>query len=601
MPGAAPKSGLALRASPSSLVIRPDRSGRIQFTLYDGDSAPVPDQLLRFSIAADTSQSGTTSAILSTGEGLTDRNGHAVLEIIVGALDSEDHPAAFALHARDQTTANADANILVTTNAYSVEILPALAEDVMTGGAVTTTRLQFYDDTTCADLDLSNLSASPHRPRAPHVVPMGSTFVFTEVAAKGSSAVAGQGLDNNNSLRIAGCVDVPGASLLESTAIRVTLAMDHLFPLPLGDYQAVTSFQFKNTLPATVAIQSAWQQWARCPLDPARLWLDCTLDALSSDSAEDPNDCIPLASREGPLEASLVSRRGIPVSPLRGTVSSATDTDCHDAKDSAGNASLESAVDDLFASATSRARLSNANLGGFATEIATLLGSVRIDSTLTVTTSPEINRYFVEHALAGIAFPDAPFPNAFKVSALALPVPTASLILATLEAGPSANQLTLPPHGFTLRLGTTARYAFEGSSLAARGAQNSADLVKSLFGLAQLNAPGGTLTGCDALDAVVCDQIKQARGCVVAACTRGLDALASALAGPFTNLDGDGLDFFLSGSAPVIDLGGDGLVDALGIASSAGTVGSWTVELRSRASSYLTSGTWAAARTSASP
>lgn len=598
-------SGLALHASPNALVIRPASSGRIQFTLYDRQNLPVADQLLQFTIAPDPTQSGTTSAMLSTEKGLTDRNGNAVLEIIVGALDGQDRPAAFTLHATGQgkDQAAADTPILVTTNAYSVEILPVLADDVMTttSGSVTTTRLQFYDSATCADLDLNNLGASATRPRAPHVVALGSTFVFTEVAAKGSSAVVGQGLDNNNIVRIAGCVDVPGASLLESTAIRVTLAMDHLFPVPVGNYQAVTSFQFKTPLSATVAIQSAWQQWARCPLDPARLWLDCTLDALSPDSSNDPDDCIPVAGTEGPLEASLVSRRGTTVAPLKGTVASATDTPCHDAKDSNGNTSLEAAIDNLFASATSRARLSNANLGGFAAEIATLLDSVRIDSQLTVTSAPETNRYFVEHALAGIAFPDAPFPNAFKVSSLALPVPTASLVLATLVAGQPADQFSLPRHGFTLRLGTTARYAFESSSLEARGAQNSSDMVNSLFGLAQLNDASGTLTGCDALDAVVCDQIKQPRGCVVAACLRGLVALANNLAGPFANLDGDGLDFFLSGSAPIIDLDGDGLVDALGIASSAGTVGSWTVELRTRTSTYLTSATWAAARIGALP
>ena len=134
-------------------------------------------------------------------------------------------------------------------------------------------------------------------------------------------------------------------------------------------------------------------------------------------------------------------------------------------------------------------------------------------------------------------------------------------ILATLKAG----QLSIPSHGFTLRLGTTARYAFEGTSLKSRGAQDASSLVNAVFALAQEIDHGNVLSGCYALDAVVCDQLNQSRLCLFDACQTGLAALATRLAGAFDSLDGVGLDFFLSGSTPVVDLTGDGLADALGL------------------------------------
>ena len=596
-----PTSGLSLSASPGSLVIRPSGSGHIQFVVRDGQNLPVAGAMVDFFIVSDTPDGGAAGAQLSTERGLTDGNGTVELEIIVGNLASDNSPAAFVLRASCLGSAPVQADILVTTNAYSVEILPVPNGDLLGAEPVASTRLFFYDNTTCAVLDLNNLNAAPNRPRTPHSVAVGLPWAFSGVAGQGDSAVVGLGMDSANIARIGGCVDVLGASLLESQAIQATLFMDHLFPVPLGSYQAVSSFEFAAPLSATVAIQSAWQQWTRCPLDPARLWLDCTIDALVSDSVTDPNDCIPVPGAEGMLGDVIFARRGTTVAPLKGTVVGTTDTACHDRTDSAGRTSLEVTVDALFN--PSRARLTSTKLGALPSEIETILDSVRLDSGLTVTEAGTTNSYFISHGLTGLTFPDAPVPNSFKTSALGLPVTTASWILATLKR----DQITIPEHGFTLRLGTSARYAFEASSLMPRGAQNASALVNFVFGLAQLNDRGTVLTGCAALDAAVCDGVNQPRSCVMSACQVGLDALASRLAGAFGALDGDGLDFFLSGLAPVVDLNGDGQVDALGIAGAAGAVGGgpgpglWSAEIRGSAGSSVTYGSWSASRVPALP
>ena len=602
LPDAAGASGLTLSAEPDSLVIRPGSSGRVKFLLRDGQGLPVPSYPLAFAVLDDGSGDGTTGAQLSSNQGLTDGNGSAVLEVIVGSLSSDNRPISFFVTATCPGS-GAQAYITVTTNAYSVEILPVPAIDLLGSTSIVSTKLLFYDDTTCGELDLTNLNAAPTRPRSPppHPVAANSTWVFSGVAASGSHAVVGLGFDSNTFIQIGGCVDIPGSSLIESETIRATLFMDRLFPVPLGIYQAKSDFRLAPAPSGLTTIQSAWGQWTRCPLDPARLWLDCTLDALSTNAATDPLDCIPVPGTGGALGDLLSSRRGAVVAPDSGSSTSASDTPCRGPTVGPGNnPSLEAVVAALFSG--TNGQLQGAKLSAFPDEIASLLDEVRIDSQMTITASgADINSYTTRHDLLDVTFPDALATVTFNIPTLGLPVSSVSGILATLKAG----QLSIPGHGFTLRLGTAARYAFEATSLKSRGAQDAGSLVKAVFALAQEIDQGNVLSGCYALDAVVCDQLNQSRLCLLDACQRGLAALAARLAGAFDSLDGVGLDFFLSGSTPVVDLDGDGRADALGLGGRAGTVaagpGLWSATLDAQGGVYVISGSWTATKVTNAP
>jgi hypothetical protein len=592
LPDAA-RASLTLSGPPDTLVIRPGSSGRVLFALRDESGLPVSDYTVAFAVLPDGSSDGTVDAHLSVEQELTDSTGNVVLEIIVGTLASDNRPASFLIKASCQGSTDAQADIMVTTNAYSVEILPMPADVLLGATSITSTRLLFFDDTTCGDLDLTNLNAAPTRPRSPHTVAANGTWVFSGIAASGSHAVVGLGLDSNTFIQIGGCIDIPGSSLLASGTIRATLFMDRLFPVPLGTYQVKSDFSLVPTPRALATIQSAWGQWTRCPLDPARLWLDCTLDALATDAVTDPLDCVPVPGAEGSLGEQIFARRGQALASGSGT--STTDTPCRGQIDSAGNTSLESIVDTLFADM--RGQLQGAKLGAFAGEISALLNGLHFDSQMTITAGSDINSYVVEHDLLALTFPNALAPITFKTPTLGLPVTSVSGIVSTLKAG----QLAIPSHGFTLRLGTTARYAFEATSFKSRGAQDSQSLVSAIFGLAHMSNQGSVLSGCAALDAAVCDQLKQGRGCLLDACTRGLGALASKLAGAFDSLDGTALDFFLSGSTPVVDLDGDGRADALGLGGRAGSVaagpGLWSAALDAQGGNYFVGGSWTASRT----
>jgi hypothetical protein len=603
LPDAGIPAGLAIEVSPPTLVIRPGSSGRARFFLRDADGAPVPSYLVSFTTVDESGKPIALDARLSATQILTEDDGSASLEVMIGNLAKESLPVSFAVQASCAGAATAEVDVMVTTNAYSVEVVPVAAEDLLGIGAanVKTTRFLFYDDTTCAELDLTDLTkltSGSARPRTPHTVAAYGSYFFSGIAGTGSSAAVGIGLDNNAFPQIAGCVDIAGSSLSENQTMRATLYMDRLYPIPRGKFDVSSDFALTPAPTALAPAQSTWAEWARCGLDPARLWLDCTLDALST-TASDPLDCIPIDGAEGTLGANIVARRGTVVAPLSGTTATGAAPSCRSALDKSGNRSLESIIDGLFS--TARAQLQASKLNAFSDEIASLLSEIRLDSHLSISDGASVNSFLVTHSLAQITFPGAIAPISLKMADLGLPQSSAKL-QATLKAG----QLSLPTHAFTLRLGSTTRAAFEATSLKSRGAEDASSLVKAIFAFAQWKDTTGTLTSCAALDATVCDQLKQARGCLSSACQRGLTALADKLGQAFDSLDGDGFDFqLLSGAAPVVDFGGDGLADALGLGGRVGTVsagaGSWSAAFRARGGDYAVYGSWTASRPAGTP
>ena len=95
-------------------------------------------------------------------------------------------------------------------------------------------------------------------------------------------------------------------------------------------------------------------------------------------------------------------------------------------------------------------------------------------------------------------------------------------------------------------------------------------------------------------------EVGQAPGCVSAACRDGLAALIRRLDTGFAALDGQDLDFFLSGDAPMVDRDGDGSADALG-GSTSGipssvlvAPGLWSASFRSRSGITTIYGSWTA-------
>jgi hypothetical protein len=154
------------------------------------------------------------------------------------------------------------------------------------------------------------------------------------------------------------------------------------------------------------------------------------------------------------------------------------------------------------------------------------------------------------------------------------------ILTAYTTATTSDGQLIIGRHGFTLRLGTAARAAFGPLALENRKLPgDAAGLVARLADLAR-SADGGA-TGCDAMDGALCPLVGRSPGCLAAACTAGLPALAARLDDAFDAADGAGLDLYLEGSAPLVDSRLNGIADHLGSSGpNMSPLAVWSADLR---------------------
>ncbi len=598
MPDAATVAPHSIQATSDTVAIPPFGSRLLVFHLLGRQGEAVPGMVMSFSIIDEEDTPDSGGARLSFASALTDGDGAVTLQVIAGKEAAGQEPLKFEVRAsvRDvdplKDPIHLDVPIFVTTNALAiVEILPVFVDRSPIDNSATVTNIYFYDDTTCA-------SVSPAHPALPmrgvRPLPLGDPpAIFTNVVASGVHAVLGLAVDNNQGVVAQGCSDLLGASLSSEQPMLVQLPLAWIYPSPAGSFHAVSNFSLAPPLPGTVSAQNTWKDLSNDACDPARLWLDCTIDALSGTSADDPLDCQPVPGGEGPLGALLADRRA----------ASGGSRACVDQLDGSGKPSLDAEVYALFP-ATS---LSDLRLKKLPDELGKALTSLVIESTLTVTANGSANAFNIDHVLTAIELPNADVPSLLAMTSLAPSVREAAFVPGVSRAGQLEISTASNPHGFTLELGSAARFTFAASSLATRLHADVADVsvfVEVLANLARRDENGTTLRGCDALDSLLCAEVGQARGCLSAACLSGLQALIQRLDASFTALDGQDLDFYLSGIAPIVDRDGDGYADALGCDTSAaassssasGGPGLWLSTFRSRTGITNLYGSWTAER-----
>jgi len=257
-----------------------------------------------------------------------------------------------------------------------------------------------------------------------------------------------------------------------------------------------------------------------------------------------------------------------------GGAAAAQSAACADRLDGSSNPSLDSEVYALFPTAS----LATLQLTDLPDELGKTLSGLTVESTLTVTAA-----------------------GASNIFNLASPAPEAEFASGVSQAGQLQISTATRPHGFKLELGSAARLTFAASSLAPRlgvDATSVSAFIEAMVNMATRDESGTVLHGCDALDSLLCAEVEQAPGCVRAACLAGLKALAQRLDSSFSALDGRDLDFFLYGSAPIVDRDGDGHADTLGSTSYIlGGPGLWSALFRSRSGNAPIYGSWTAERT----
>jgi len=554
-----------LKADPGLMKVSPGGTGSARFVLTSG-GVPIAGETVTFTIvhASGTPEPETHGAMLLNASAVTDTLGVASAEVRV-----DDSPA-FQVHAT-AGNAGADVGVIIGDAFGNVVVVPFLAP---TSNAYTrTSRIEvlLLDDKRCADIDL----ADPPRPSRgvtglEQLPPSGGMARFEVVVNMAeSSAIVGSAHDAHG-VRIAlGCVDLMGSSLVEGGSVEVSLPLLDAIPNPVGRFAVTSPVAFVPPLAAAALIAAPWRDLGDCPLDPAQLLLDCTIDALSPETAGDPLDCKPsaVAGGEGALGDALAARRGLPITDF-----AFAPTACRGAFDSAMAPSLDAIAMGLFGSPTPALLIALPAIGDDAAHV---LDTVRLSSTLDVQSAGRADEYVVTHTLAGARFTSFTTGETGEVALtpLALPALTAYTTAITRDG-----LLVIDNHGFSLRLGRVARAGFGAVALAPRGvAPDAGGLIAAIAALAR--SPDGAVSGCAAFDRALCAAVGSAAGCLATACPAGLGALASRLDGVFDAADGTGLDLYLAGAAPLVSMHGVQLGmdpadrDAIEIAT-------WSVDLR---------------------
>ena len=551
---------LTATATVQPIELSPNAQVTLTFILTDGGRA-APGQTVSFTTIGSFT-TGAQGATVAEPSGVTGADGSVSVSVRAGLAD-------FRVEAQIGI-AKADVAVIVTTGPTgTVLVAPFLAPSSSALPPGATIQIVFYDDSSCAALDLDQPPDPIVRGQDGTVTLQGldTPARFPVVSTTVVSAAVGRAYAGG-ALVASGCVDIPGSILLADETVEVALPLTDWSPDPVGTYTVTSTLKFAPPLAAAAVLAAPWADLSDCPLDPAQLWLDCTVDALSPASSADPLDCVPSTAPggEGPLGDAIAALRGVPLANGAGGP-----TLCRSGRNAAGNESLDALVLGLFGSPTPAQLVA---LPAIAADAASLLDSFQLVSQLTVAPSGTAGSYAVTHLLTGAAFGPAS-----QVS-----VTLASLALPTLQAYASATvsdrALTIGSHGFTLRLGTAARAAFGPLALVPRGLPADVpSFVAALFSLAQ--TPSGSGTGCAALDSVVCPAAGRPAGCLMSACPTGLGALASKLDGAFAAADGTGLDLTLSGTAPLLEKSGGGLADRLGSDDSGTSPAAvWSVNLR---------------------
>jgi hypothetical protein len=582
---APPTTPRTLTPEAMSIWLGPSRMGAARFQLFGPTGAPLPSASVAFSILdnPDTLGQEAQGATLVNVNATTDAMGYADAGIMTGM------PTTFVMRATS-ADALAEVTIIVTAEGRvgAVDVAPFY---VSPGGRAAlgaiSTEIRMYDNNLrCADLPLR----APPRTTVPMLKVSSSGSLagvahYKFVATNVGHAILARAMNDKGIVLAIGCTDLPGPALVAGDAVQVSVPMVDVGSDPVGHYLAITPLTIAPPLAAAATLGATWRDLTDCPLDPAQLWLDCTLDALGPTSDADPLDCVPATAPggDGALGDELSALRGVAVAGPDGMP-----TACRGSKTAMGTISIDAVTQGLYGSPLPLPLL---RLAAAADDAAHLFDTLKLDSTIDLDADPTARTVGVTHTLTNLTFALPAEMTSVALQRLGLPV----LSVSTTGTIDDDDVLSIAQHGFTLRLGTAARVAFGTIGLLRRGLPADVrGLVMSIAALA--HSEDGALSGCAALDAALCGRVARAPGCLVAACGNGLDALATRLSSSFDAADGTGLDLYLAGKAPLLDNYGNGQAGKLGDLKIAAQEGTWTVDLRPRGGRRTVRALWEASR-----
>ena len=129
-------------------------------------------------------------------------------------------------------------------------------------------------------------------------LPAGATARFDNISTKEPSAVYAQALGTQGTPVAVGCVDLPGAQrAAERRRRRSRCRCTTSCPIRSGRSRVTSWLLSSRRSRPPPSSPRRGGDLSDCPLDPAELLLDCTIDALSPPTPGDPHDCKPSHGR----------------------------------------------------------------------------------------------------------------------------------------------------------------------------------------------------------------------------------------------------------------------------------------------------------------
>jgi hypothetical protein len=573
---AAPEGPYRIIPGAVDVAVLPSESMPLVFRLVDQEDRPAPARVLEFEIP---DQPAARGASLSVDKAVTSSDGKVELQLIAGMI------ARFKLRVSAANAATVFVQVIVDPQKHGpMEIVPRILAPPEITMTVSQVRLTLVSDAACATVNRRMPVPNIYDPR---ILAPGATTTFNSVRTEGNHAVVAQGLDAAAMVTVDGCVDLPGSAVKEEALMRLVLPLYPPAVSPVGRYRAMSELSAQGMPRSVATVAARYAELSSCRADPGRLWLDCTVDALQAETADDPLDCVPSASDELAFEGRLSALRGLPMrDPLRPTAR------CRESVDGAGRPALETQIEGMFAGQNPRLR---ENLKGIADEVAGLFLKIQLNSSMELTATGDPQRFQLDHHLDELVLDITNDPFPVDLLKLGLPLRTARFVAVTA----AGSELRIERHGFTLRLGTLARKAVQERILPRRSYPGDIpEFVTKLFASAKYLDRGTNLMGCAALSALVCPLVRGPDQCLVPACGSGIAALGKSLRDVFQLLDGPDLDLLLEGSTRTIERNGDGKADALGwlLPGSPGAPGVWFPHILGRDEQISLSGFFTADR-----
>ncbi len=536
---------LVIQPPPGDIVGLPFNDSVTLRVLYETDAGePIPDGRVQFSILATGADEDPGGSTLSANQAITDAQGIARVDL---------HAGAERTHFRIEVDA-ADAPttrfyVAVSETGFARLIVTPVHEGWREPETFERIELRLYRaaELRCVGMDIDDLPQPVFPPRT--LAEFGGSATYQNVTSGEAYTLVAWTLVADSATPISvGCTDL-GAEQVPPGNIELPLVLrDRALVLP----EVTTLSSTLDLAPLAAAVTSTgvdrpWRVLA-CPTGPGQLLLDCTLDVLAPDTAL---DCV--VHSDDPIVAEVEALRG-----------AADANGCRPAQ-VGSDPSLDQVL--LDGVAEGAAWPIGPDLDTLLQSREDTMISVELTSQLTID-SPSSAR----HRLGSVRLEVNGTPFDLDLSATDRPVLQQSQVPIDFASPPV---LDVGEHGFTLRYGSLARAAFVAIGLSPRGLGERASHLGAAL-VESVSDGGASDPGCPSVSAILCGAIESPLDCALEACSIAALHLDTELEAWWTQLNGSGLDFELTGQAPIYDHDDDLLVDDIGRSDDSTVTGEWS-------------------------